>query len=166
MTEVLALATVGIAFLTALAALRQSASAARRADLDTLRAIIDEIQEKNKELKKTNETLRKQLKEISDTLDIERRATDVQDQRLDELVRENQKLHQYIGELRERMRTTRIPGPKVLAIMRRIPVLISELRTDLLAAAGVPKDLIEKALTLETLVNSIPVLIEELREDT
>lgn len=154
-----ALLLAGGALLTALATAYKNRAdagrAARRDDLDALRLTVDELQEENRELRQQNKQIRRELDEM-------RRARAVLTQRISEMVVENERLHQYIGELREKMQEGRI-APRVLAVMRRVPEM-SVVVGEMMAGESLTPELRERLEDLLSIIQSLPAMVRDVRD--
>jgi len=132
---ILPLVTAGTALIAALGGLWKSRNAAKVSDLDTLRTIvntlqadnealriesveqevelkelrvlIDTLQAENSVLSEERDELKAQIQDLTDRLKQETSSRALLTGRVAELIDENNKLHQYIGELRESIRNGR-----------------------------------------------------------
>jgi len=135
----------------------ESRSIAKKSDLDALRAIIDELQEENAKLRKHGADQDERITKQSDEIEELKRARLVLNQRVSELIYENTQLHQFIGELRERIRRRQI-HPGALALMREIPTLTQEIATGIQAEIG-EGPLYDRAARLAGIAASISELV-------
>lgn len=115
-------------------ALYQTRRTAKKDEVSLLREMVDNASDNEEKMEKEiiqlqseNKALTQQVRQLEQNLNFERRSRALLTQRVDELVAENHKLHQYIGELRERVRKAGGVHPEAISMMKLLPSRIEEL---------------------------------------